>query len=132
MAQIRWEVVRVLQHIHALSDRRLARDMGISAAHYCDVKRGYRKATIEFIDLLVEKFRLNYDRLIVHPSVKVASPLPPQVGITHQENGAKAQRLCQDPDHWEELGNHAQARREREATKLIPVRTRKKLYPKRW
>ena len=131
MASIRWEIVETLQHVHGWSDRRLAQELHLSASHVCDVKRGRRKPTIEFIDRLAEVFHLNYDRLIVHPSIKLESPIDGRIGITHQENGAKVRGLCRDPNHWEDLNGKAQGRREREAAKLIPVGTRKRMYPRR-
>ena len=131
MAQIRWDRVTVLQQAHGWSDRELARRMRFSAAHLCDVKRGYRKPSIEFIDTLCEVLQLSYERIIEHPSIKPAEDRRK----TRWYDGTprkRPSRLCNDPEHPQLETPKERRHVELAVSRLIPQQSRKRFWAMRW
>lgn len=129
MARIRWDVIGLLQHAYGWSDRRLAHEMGFSASYLCEMKKGKKPVSMDFVDKLVEVTRIGYGRLLIHPSIEDPEPSGSPVGITKQENGASMRGLCRDPEHQSMVMSPRQERAlERQVAATIPQQTRKKLW----
>lgn len=132
MPRVRWDVLKHWQFVYTMSDRKLAHRMGFSASHFCDVKRGYRNPSAEFIDSLTEITRLSYDRILRHPSVKddEMKVAHPEEGLTKDARGGSLLGLCRNQEHRVLFSDRDYRTVEREAAATIPQESRKQLWPR--